>query len=73
MSCESFGGSCDTADITSLGITVGTFETILDYIYTSDIYLSDINIQDILQVRHDIRDLPKCFFMMPDGAALSLN
>lgn len=36
-------------DLTSLGISVDTFQTILDYIYTSNISLCDDNIQDILQ------------------------
>ncbi|KAL3860467.1 hypothetical protein ACJMK2_010590 [Sinanodonta woodiana] len=36
-------------DLTHLSISSDTFETILDYIYTSDITLSDDNIQDILQ------------------------
>lgn len=36
-------------DLTSLDIRKETFETILDYIYTSEIQLSEENIQDILQ------------------------
>ncbi|XP_021379318.1 gigaxonin-like [Mizuhopecten yessoensis] len=39
----------ETVNITSLGISFETFETILDYIYTSEIKISDENIQDILQ------------------------
>lgn len=38
-----------TVDLTSLGISEETFQTILDYIYTSNISLCDENIQDMLQ------------------------
>ena len=36
-------------DLTSMEITVDTFRTILNYIYTSEIKLCEDNIQDMLQ------------------------
>ena len=36
-------------DLTSLQIRTDTFKIILDYIYTSEIELSEDNIQDVLQ------------------------
>lgn len=43
------GNPRSEVDLTSLAIKMDTFETILDYIYTSEIQLSEENIQDILQ------------------------
>ena len=50
-------------DLTSLDIRLDTLELILDYIYTSEINLSEDNIQDLLQAS-DVLLLGQ-YFLLP--------